>query len=157
MLQPTYIYRIAEVYTRGSTTEMKQSILEFFGQRYSNIRIVIATTAFGMGLDIPDIRQIIHVGLPSEIEMYVQESGRGGRDGLPCKAVLIRSGSKHSSRVMKEYAQKTQECRRTLLFATFLQGEVSHSQGNCQCCDICAFNCRCNHCSDNIHASCYLY
>ena len=90
---------------------MKQSILEFFGQRYSNIRIVIATTAFGMGLDIPDIRQIIHVGLPSEIEMYVQESGRGGRDGLPCKAVLIRSGSKHSSRVMKEYAQNTQECR----------------------------------------------
>lgn len=69
--------------------------MEFFRQRDSNIRIVFATTAFGMGLDISDIRQIIHVGLPSEIEIYVQESGRGGRDGQPCKAVLIRSGFKH--------------------------------------------------------------
>ena len=47
----------------------------------SSLRVVIAIIAFGMGVDCPNVRQIIHWGPPSDIEMYVQESGRSGRDG----------------------------------------------------------------------------
>ena len=52
-------------------------------------RILITTKAFGMGVDIPNIRWIIHYMLPESLEDYYQEIGRGGRDGLPCKTVLL--------------------------------------------------------------------
>ena len=49
------------------------------------LRVVIATVAFGMGIDCPDVREVIHWGVPEDAEMYVQENGRGG--GL-CHAIL---------------------------------------------------------------------
>lgn len=56
-----------------------------------NIEVLSATAAFGMGIDTPNVRTIIHAGLPSSIEQYSQEIGRAGRDGRPAKAILLYS------------------------------------------------------------------
>ena len=51
--------------------------------------MVIATTAYGLGIDCLDVRHVINFGLPSDIESYVQETGRAGRDSLPSLATLV--------------------------------------------------------------------
>ena len=77
------------MYTRASTDDMKSSIMSIFTQENSILHLIIATTLFSMGTDIPDVREIIHWGPPSDLEQYVQEIGRAGRDGKDSVAVLM--------------------------------------------------------------------
>jgi len=74
-------------YHAGLTSELRSRVQDAFMQ--NTLRVVVATTAFGMGIDKPDIRAVIHYHLPKCLEGYSQETGRGGRDGLPARCELL--------------------------------------------------------------------
>lgn len=141
-------YRLVDMYTRVSTTEKKEEVLKSFCVVDGTLRIVIATTAFGLGIDCPDIRRVIHWGLPTNFEEYVQEAGRAGRDGNESIAIFYEGiGGRHSTQQMKSYVTNSTICRRKILFQNFLKySEKDIMASGCKCCDICQAACTCPSC-----------
>ena len=81
----------AAAYHAGLEAGLRSSVQEaFLGGR---LEVVVATVAFGMGIDKADIRMVIHMGLPGSLEGYYQEIGRAGRDGKPSRALLLYAWS----------------------------------------------------------------
>uniref|UniRef100_A0A1X7TDL1 DNA 3'-5' helicase n=1 Tax=Amphimedon queenslandica TaxID=400682 RepID=A0A1X7TDL1_AMPQE len=124
------------MYTRACTTTHKEKILANFCDEKGKLRIIIATTAFGMGIDCPNIRIIYHWGAPSTIEEYAQETGRAGRDNLPSKAILLhKTVGIHVTDEVKSYIANNSVCRLQLLYKQFLFD--AHTSDSQNCCDIC--------------------
>jgi superfamily II DNA helicase RecQ len=76
-------------YHAGLDTEHRHRVQDQFLQ--GRIEVMVATIAFGMGIDKPDVRTVIHTALPGSLEAYYQEIGRAGRDGGPSRAILMHS------------------------------------------------------------------
>ena len=141
----------AAAYHAGMETALRERVQQDF-QR-DNVQVVVATIAFGMGINKSNVRFVAHFDLPRSIESYYQETGRAGRDDLPAEAVLFyepadyawlqkillekpetpqRQIEQHKLEAMGEFAE-SQTCRRLVLLNYF--GE--HRQTPCNNCDIC--------------------
>jgi superfamily II DNA helicase RecQ len=101
------------------TAEMKDQILQELGRSYSKLRVVLATVAMSMGVDIPAIRNIIHIGSPRTIREYMQETGRACRDGSSSAAYLnnrdIVKNKKGISEEIRDYCHLKRSCMRKYL------------------------------------------
>jgi DNA topoisomerase-3 len=79
----------AGAYHAGLDADRRRRVQEDFQE--GRIEVMVATIAFGMGIDKPDVRTIVHTALPGSLEAYYQEIGRAGRDGLPSRTILMHS------------------------------------------------------------------
>ena len=141
----------AAAYHAGLDTEHRIQVQEDF-QR-DKVQVVVATVAFGMGINKPNIRFVVHYDLPKTIENYYQETGRAGRDGLPAECVLyfdpadiprvkrLISDNPNEERAKVELQRfnamvslaDAQICRRQVLLSYFNEYE-SEPCGNCDIC-----------------------
>ena len=109
-------------------------------------RVIFSTIAFGMGVDIADIHMIIHYGPSKDVDDYLQESGRGGRNGELSHAILYTYPGctlGYVSPAMKKYVSNTDTCRRRLLLEQFPGLHQFDTLDQHSCCDVCTRECQC--------------
>ena len=106
--------------------------------------MVFASTALGMGVNIKDIRMVIHYGPPMHMDDFVQEMGRAGRDLQPAKAVLIYHGGhlRKCDKVVKKYTKSEDTCLRQIILSEFDETENDLINSH-NCCTICHQKCHC--------------
>ena len=137
-----------DMFTSCTEVGVKNQILKSFTSSTSPLRVVIATIAFGMGIDCPDIRRIVHLGPPDDVESYLQATGRAGRDGKPSVALLLKKKCRHPvDEAMQDYIKNETLCRRESLFKDFDSYSTPSYQTKCMCCDICSKSCSCSDCN----------
>ena len=143
---PKLLMRVCDKYDACTDVNVRKNIIQSFTDPEGTLRLLFATTAFGMGIDSPNIRRVIHWSPPpNDLESYVQETGRVGRDNQLSTAILYycEKDLKNVSDSIKKYCKNATICRWELLMESLyseptvtLQPQVSH-----QCCDICAHTC----------------
>jgi len=123
----------AAPYHAGLSASIRRRVLRAF--LADHVRVIVATSAFGMGIDKPDVRQVLHWGPPPTLEAYYQEAGRAGRDDRPSECLMLWRHEDltwaNVAPAMRAYVQNAQCRRRTLL------DYFGERLTRCSGCDVC--------------------
>ncbi|XP_022806642.1 Werner syndrome ATP-dependent helicase-like [Stylophora pistillata] len=152
--------RMIAMYHSGTTLKIQQHVISSLKYPHGSVRIIIATSALGMGVDMKGLHRVINYGPPNTIEAYVQAFGRVGRDGANSEALLLFHG--HQLRLcepeMLDFVKCT-TCRRENILTFFDDiGENSEVIPKHLCCDICENDCQCGEteCQGNTESMTFL-
>ena len=146
--------RLVDVFAKGTEDLVKDTILLQSTVQNSKLRVIICTAAFGMGVNCAGIESVIHFGPPNDVETYIQQTGRSGRDGKVSHCIMLfgKGLSRFCDKQMLEYCHNNSECRRDVLFRDFKSYKCMGR--TCFCCDICARKCNCDTCIKNVNNLC---
>lgn len=142
---------LANMFLGCTPPDVKAEIIHQFTSANTPLRIIFATSAFGMGVDCYNVQQIIHVGISEDTESYIQATGRAGRNGEPALALLLQHARSNTfaDKEVLEYQSNNIVCRRDFLFRDISCYQHVDLGVKCLCCDICAVTCDCGKCLDN--------
>ena len=142
--------RLIDMFHMKTTDSVKESICKSYHDQFGSLRVVLCTTSFSMGLDVKGVNSVVHYGLANDLEDYIQETGRAGRNpNDKCHAILMKykrcTSSKNISADMKKYVTSI-TCRRKQILKPFITGLDTDSVSSTishDCCDICTKSCKC--------------
>ena len=138
------------------TEQMKVGILRQMCSSNSLVRVIFATVAIGMGVDIPNIRRIIHISPPCSVKQYFQETGRAGRDGKQADAILyynnrdIARNKVEMQNDMREFCLQDKECLRKELLKSLDYIYDKEKNPLHLCCSACEKVCKCAKCFEQL-------
>ena len=144
--------RLFGMFHASTPQHSKEVILQSLMDPEGVVRVVFASIAMGMGIDLREVNTIVHYGAPSSIEDYFQASGRGGRSGASAHSIVYWRPSDcprrkdpstlhhHEVNEMRSYLENSSVCRRKWLMEYFDSKSAKPGDNPMTCCDVCTKN-----------------
>lgn len=139
------------MYHSKTPQDIKDNVLSDLMSPDGSIRLVIATSALGMGVNLPNIKRVVMFGVPESMESYLQPVGRGGRDGSEVLSIMFYHAYHlcHCDPTMRAFVKNKVNCRRGEILQ-FFNEKIEKPSILHKCCDVCSKQCNCGVCPEEM-------